>query len=271
MPEGCASRRLDRMLRERRLHQVRFRRRELELGERHDLAVGEVRTPIGEPELVGGAPVGALGGADRDPLEGPGELAAVGVGVHPHCSADGARDVDPELEPGEAPAGRLRGGRGQAHAGPQRRRSPSRSIRASSPSSLRTSPRNPSSDTRRFDPEPTTPTAAPSDFASARSAISSASRARAREHVRRSAGPNRGQAREVEVAFDHRFRRALIRSPLHQPLAEPEHVARPEGDEHVARRGAGRRAVARPGRCRRATRPAGPEPRRRRPRPRRGR
>src|SRR6185295_8467220 len=74
--------------------------------------------PVGEPELVGGAALGSGGGADRHPVERPRELAAVGVRVHPHRPADGAGDVDAELEPGEPPAARLGGRRRQPDGGP---------------------------------------------------------------------------------------------------------------------------------------------------------
>ena len=56
---------------------------------------------------------------------------------------------------------------------PQSSASPSRSVEARSPSSLSTRPRNPSSATRRFDPEPTTPTSSPSAAAQASSSWSS--------------------------------------------------------------------------------------------------
>src|SRR5204863_45162 len=45
----------------------------------------------------------------RHQREDAGELAAVGVGVHPNRPANGARDVDCKLEALEAPTRRLRG------------------------------------------------------------------------------------------------------------------------------------------------------------------
>ena len=76
---------------------------------RHHLAGAEVRAPVGEPELIGLAPVHAAGPGHVHPLEHPREVAAVGVGVHLHRAADRARDVHPELEAGEAGPGRAGG------------------------------------------------------------------------------------------------------------------------------------------------------------------
>src|SRR3954451_22862411 len=69
---------------------------------------------------------------------------------------------------------------------PQRIRSPSRSISARSPSSLIASPRNPSSATSKFEPEPITPTATPDSAAQPSSASNSFSRA---GRAKKSAGP----------------------------------------------------------------------------------
>ncbi len=116
MPEGCASLRRVLIPASVALTVVRLGGRELEGRRGDDLPLPEVRAPVGEVEVGGDAAIGALGGADVDPLERSRELAAVGVRVHPHGAADAAGDVHPELEAGEAPAGRLGGGRGQAGA-----------------------------------------------------------------------------------------------------------------------------------------------------------
>ena len=136
------------------------------------------------------------------------ELAAVGVGVHPHGAADRARDVDAELEPGEAPAGGLRGGRRQP--GPAAADHPvaSRSIVVSSPPSLMTSPPTPSSATSRLEPEPTTSTSRPSAAAQASSSTNSSLALGPGEAVGAAAGPHGRQPRERVVALDSRRARA---------------------------------------------------------------
>ncbi len=105
------------------------------------------------------------GGADVDPLEHPRQLAAVGVGVHPHRAARGAGMLIPNSRPERPQPAAFAAAEGSRAPPPQTMRSPSRSIAASSPSSLIASPRNPSSATSRFDPEPITPTARPSSAA----------------------------------------------------------------------------------------------------------
>ena len=66
------------------------------------------------------------------PIRAPAQLAAVGVGVHPHRPAGGAGDVDAELDPGEPPAGGAGRGGGQpcAAAAQQAARPRARSSRA---------------------------------------------------------------------------------------------------------------------------------------------
>ena len=76
---------------------------------RDHLARLQVGAPVGEAELAGQAALGAAPGDDLGPLEHAREVAAVGVGVHLHRAADGARDVHAELEPGKPGARRLRG------------------------------------------------------------------------------------------------------------------------------------------------------------------
>ena len=93
---------------QRRLDGLGLRRCQRERGTGDDLSGKDVGAAIGEAELGGLAALGARSGADRGPLERPRELASVGVSVHPHSAADAPGDVDPELEPGESPAGRLR-------------------------------------------------------------------------------------------------------------------------------------------------------------------
>ena len=66
---------------------------------------------------AGGGAV-AAGAGDLDPLEDRRQLAAVGVGVHPHRAADRAGDVDAELDPGQA----LRARRGPRPPAAARRR-----------------------------------------------------------------------------------------------------------------------------------------------------
>ena len=107
IPEGCASRRRSRIPARVSRTVGRVGRLEGEGDPRDDLARAEVRAAVGEAELVGRRRSRAAGGADVDPLEDLGQLAAVGVGVHPHRAAGGAGDVDSELEPGKTPARRL--------------------------------------------------------------------------------------------------------------------------------------------------------------------
>src|SRR5262249_58100919 len=77
------------------------------------LPLAEVGASVDEAEVLGTSLLRACGRADRDQLEDPPELAAVGVRIHPHRAADGPRDVHPELEAGQPPARRLRSGRGE--------------------------------------------------------------------------------------------------------------------------------------------------------------
>ncbi len=107
---------------------------------------------------------------------------------------------------------------------PQKTRSPSRSIVASSPSSLIARPWNPSSATSRFEPEPISPTDRPSPAAQASSSISpSAVSGRANQ----SAAPpvrtvvSRASGKSAPHSLGRRAHAAL----LHQRLAELEDVA----------------------------------------------
>ena len=109
MPDGCAAWRCCAHPGERLLHRLAGRALERERSPRHDLARPDVRAAVGEAELVGRAALAAGGGADVDPVEHRRQLAAVGVGVHAHGAADGAGDVDAELDAGEAELGGARG------------------------------------------------------------------------------------------------------------------------------------------------------------------
>ncbi len=241
---------------------------------RHDLAVAEVRAPVGEPELVGSAPLGAVGGADRDPLEGPGELAAVGVGVHPDRPADGAGDVDPELEAAEAPAGRLRGGRRQADAGAAEQAlavaldprqltiefedQSSKSIvryekvRSRAHHSYRGALRPRAAPGARSGPPPSPARANMSADPPARTVVRRA-RSKSRSII------------DSGAALTIRPLPPRARSPSRKTSPAPSVTSTSPSREPV------RRAPTPPGPHRRATRPVAPGPRRRRPRPRRGR
>src|SRR6185312_7325972 len=76
----------------------------------------KARAAVGEAELVGAAPGRARRAGDVDPLQRPRQLTAVRVGVHTDRAADGARDVDSELDPAEPRARGLRRHGGQARA-----------------------------------------------------------------------------------------------------------------------------------------------------------
>ena len=158
----------------------------------------EVRAPVGEPELVGLASLGAGGGRRSRPIEHPSELAPVGVRVHPHGSADAAGDVHPELDPRQAGTRGEGGDRGQPRAtaadDPLARRA--RSARARGRASA-TSPGTPSSATSRFDPEPTTATGSARVVRPSAAAPTSCRLiARAREVLSRAARADGRQARQ---------------------------------------------------------------------------
>ncbi len=76
-------------------------RREPELGARDDLAVVELRVPVGEPELGRRQPVRPVAVHHERPLEDRGPVAPVGARVHPDAPADRARNRARELEPTE--------------------------------------------------------------------------------------------------------------------------------------------------------------------------
>ena len=81
-------------LRERRLDGARHPRApEQHAGTHHDLALAQVRAPVGESELRGPDSPHAARRGELDPLERTPQLASVGVRVHPHRAADRARDV----------------------------------------------------------------------------------------------------------------------------------------------------------------------------------
>ena len=181
-------------------------------------------------------------GADRDPVERPGQLAAVGVGVHPHRPADRPRDVDAELQSGKAPAGRLRGRRGQPNAGAAEQRA-RRRVR-SAPGHHRASEHEPSKTIVRYQevrsrphhsyPRPPTP---PRSRA-ARSARSSL--AGPGEHVgaaarpdRRQPGQRRSPARSPRRA--HRAPSPTSRSPSLKTSPAPRVTSRSPSSSRSAR------------------------------------
>ena len=120
IPDGWASRRLLRISASVALTVGRIGRRERERAPGDDLAVAEVRARGSEkPSWSGVRRSDPAAVQTVDPLEHRAELAAVGVRVHPHRAADGAGDVDAELEPGEPPAGRLAAAEGSRAPPPQ--------------------------------------------------------------------------------------------------------------------------------------------------------
>ena len=98
---------------ERCLDLLGVRRAQREARPRHDLAGAQRRAPVGESKLVGRAARDPRRADDVDPLERARQLSPVGVGVHPHGAADGAGDVDPELDPAEPQPRRVGRYRGQ--------------------------------------------------------------------------------------------------------------------------------------------------------------
>src|SRR5215207_1958866 len=107
--EGLDAGRLRRLargahVRERRLHRVGLRRAQREGRARDDLVRAEVRAPVVEAELLGGAALAAGRRGHLDPLEHARQVAPVGVRVHLHRATDGAGDVHAELEAAETGA-----------------------------------------------------------------------------------------------------------------------------------------------------------------------
>ena len=98
-------------------------------------------------------PPGAVQGlGPKQPLP---RLAAESPGVHPHRTADGARDADQELEPGKpGPLCHLRHALIQGARPGDHDRRPSTSTRASGPPKRTTTPSNPPSRTSRFEATP---------------------------------------------------------------------------------------------------------------------
>ena len=94
--------------------------------------------------------------------------------------------LTPNSSPVSPQAGVFAAAEGSRAPPPQTTRFPSRSIRVRSPASFSTSPRNPSSETSRFEPEPTTPIASPSASAQASSSTISAAEVGL---AKKSAGP----------------------------------------------------------------------------------
>ena len=225
IPCGWASWRRARMLRERRLDRVRVRLGEQQRRARHDLPGREVRAAGRRTRAARGRGARtAAGRRDLDPLERPRQLAAVGVRVHPHRAADGARGCSRRTRSPTAPRCAARAATAGSRAPPPQTHPPARrrSITASSRSSFNTSPRTPSSAISRFEPEPTTATAsarrAPPTRA-ARAAPPRCPRAR-RTRPRRRCAPSSGARAESRAARPAGGRRrpgravlALSRSP----------------------------------------------------------
>ncbi len=166
MPDGCASWRAARMLRQRGLHLLGRRRRERERRARHHLGGAEVRA-AGTRSRAGRAraarcPAGPATSTHSSTRERSPPYALAFIFTAPPT-------VPGMFTPNSRPRRPARAARAAAWGSrappPQTRRSPLCSIVASAPSSFMTSPRNPASDTRRFDPEPTTPTASRSSAA----------------------------------------------------------------------------------------------------------
>ena len=116
MPEGCASRRFSRIP-----ASVAFTVSGSASASANDAR--ETTSPASrferrysKPSSLGVAALDPIRPADVDPLQHRRKLASVSVRVHPDGAADGAGDVDPELEPGQPPAGDLGRCRGQPHA-----------------------------------------------------------------------------------------------------------------------------------------------------------
>ena len=72
---------------------------------RDDLAPSKAGAAVGESKLARGPALRSGGTHHVHPLERAGELAAVGVRVHPDCASDRAWDVDAELDAGQARLG----------------------------------------------------------------------------------------------------------------------------------------------------------------------
>ena len=116
MPEGWAS-----LRRARRSASTAFTDSGSERSSANDARATTSRGPMfdrlySNPSSLRPAPVGPRRGADVHPLQHPAQLASVRVRVHAHGAADRARDVDAELEPGQAQRGSPRGRLRQAGA-----------------------------------------------------------------------------------------------------------------------------------------------------------
>ncbi len=131
------------------------------------VAVARTRSPSGPRRSM---PAGV---ATSTHSSTAGQVAAVGVGVHLHRAAHGAGDVHAELQAGQALARGPRGHRRQpGAAAAEQARAIALGLRRARRRASLTSPRNPASATRRFDPEPITPTWCPSASAQASSSTS---------------------------------------------------------------------------------------------------
>ena len=222
IPDGCASRRLARISASVALISSGRRGRSANEARATTSPGAQVRAAVGEAELVRGAPLGSRRRVQTSTHSSdPRQLAAVGVGVHPHRAADGAGDVDPELEPGQAPA---RGLRGRPRAGGRRRRrrtrSPSRSIGRSSPSSFKHQPADAVVGDQEVRARADDPYREALVVRPARGARAAPHRSRAGRTGRRAAGADGRQPRERIVALDRlRGSRSSGRPTRHSPRA----------------------------------------------------
>src|ERR1051326_6495197 len=81
-----------------RLDLLRGPRRQPQLRLEDDVAVSEVRVPVGQPQLRRGPPPGAVGGPHEPPLQHLREGSALPPAVHPDAAADRPWDRARELE-----------------------------------------------------------------------------------------------------------------------------------------------------------------------------